>query len=138
VRGIVIHALRTAFGDVIAHLQRVRAALGRDVEIIIDCTGQLPFAEMATRAGLSFQQLSIGGGGFDSVSFRGGREHVSKAALVAAVDGALSAGELIIPDDIPNAQVLVGQLGAFKMGRSPVTGQPVWADSVVRMMRSWR
>jgi hypothetical protein len=126
VRGVLIFPLRTPFGHVIEHARRIQAALDRDAEILVDCTGQLSFAEQARVAGLRFTQLAITGGSFDSVQFRDGKQTVSKSALVAAVDAALTADELLIPSDLPNSDVLVRQLGAFTMGRSPVTGQAVW------------
>jgi hypothetical protein len=129
VRGIMIFALRTPFGHVIEHLKRIRAVLGLDVEFLVDCTGALAFAEMAREAGLSFTQLAITGGNFDQVSFRSGKQSVSKAGLVAQVDAALCGGELIIPADLPGAETLTAQLGAFQMGRSPISGQPVWGGA---------
>jgi hypothetical protein len=127
VRGVVIHPLRTSFAQVIEHAKRVQTVIDREAEILVDCTGQLSFAEAARDAGLSFTQLSITGQAFDSVSFRDGKSLVSKSTLVSQVDAALTAGELIIPDDLLNTDVLVHQLRAFTMGHSPITGQATWS-----------
>lgn len=109
VRGIVIHPLGTPFGHVIQDAKRIPAALDQDAEVLIDCMGQLSFAEQAHEAGLFFTQLSITGASFDSVSFRDGKSVVSKSALFSQIDAALTSGELIISEDLPNADVLLAQ-----------------------------
>jgi hypothetical protein len=127
VRGVVIYPLRTSFAKVIEHALRVQNVIDSEAEILVDCTGQLSFAEAALDAGLWFTQLSITGQAFDSISFRDGKSLVSKSTLVSQVDAALTAGELFFPEDLPNSDVLVHQLRAFTMGHSPITGQALWA-----------
>jgi hypothetical protein len=126
VRGCVIFPLQTPFAAVIEHAKRIQAALDRDAEILVDCTGSLPFAEQARAARLDFTQVSITGGAFDKVDIGSEKTSVSKSALVTEVDAALTRGGLIIPNDLPGMDALRLQLDAFKMGRSPITGQAVW------------
>src|SRR6202035_5116018 len=54
VRGVVIWPLKTAFLHIINHVKKIQVTLGRDTEILVDCTGSLPFAESAHEAGLIF------------------------------------------------------------------------------------
>lgn len=127
VRGCVIHPLRTPFAHIIDHALRIRAALDRDAQVLVDCTGQLLFAEQARSAGLDFTQISITGGAFDSVTIGGDKTSVSKSALVSELDATLTRDELDVPNDLPGMDALRRQLDAFKMGRSPITGQAVWS-----------
>jgi hypothetical protein len=80
---------------------------------------------------LSIVPLQITGGGFgaQSADYATGWHTVSKATLVETIDATLTAGELVLPDDVPGIDVLRQELGWFRMTRSPITGQPQWGAS---------
>jgi hypothetical protein len=118
--------LGTPYRKIVGVLGDMRNCLGR-VPIIADITGNRSWLELAAQIGLDdlILGLTITAGSWDSETVEGPFARVSKARLIGEVDSCLTAGQLVLPEDVAGVDVLVSELNNFKLGRS-ISGAPTW------------